>query len=428
MIRLTAVAVICIAAAFGQPVPAPAPISLQEALNRAKQYNPQYGAAVVAGALAHEDRVQARAGLAPALSYLNQYIYTEGNGTPSGVFVANDGVHVYSSQGIAHEDLSLAKFADYKRLIAAEAAARARTEIAARGLTLTVVGNYYGLAVAQRKMANARVSLDEANRFVEITRKQEQGGEVAHADVVKAELTQQQRARDLQDAQLAEQKARIALAILLFPDYRQNFNIVDDLNTVASSASFTEVEAKAIAASPELREALSNVREQKYALSSARAGYYPALSFDFFYGINANEFAIVGPDDRHNLGYSAQGSLVIPVWNWGATRSRVKQANLLTKQADLELSAARKALAANLNSAYLEAQAARTQVDSLKSSVSLSEESLRLTILRYQAGEATALEVVDAQSTLALARNAYDDGLSRYRIAWATLETLTGSL
>ncbi|MGH9613771.1 MAG: TolC family protein, partial [Bryobacteraceae bacterium] len=192
--------------------------------------------------------------------------------------------------------------------------------------------------------------------------------------------------------------------------------------------SFDEVEAKAIATSPELREALSNLREQKYALSSARAGYYPALNFDVFYGINANEFAIVGPDYRHNLGYAAQGSLVIPVWNWGATRSRIKQANLLRKQADLELSAARKTLAGNLNAAYLEAQAARAQVESLKSSVSLSEESLRLTILRYQAGEATALEVVDAQSTLALARNAYDDGLSRYRIAWATLETLTGSL
>jgi hypothetical protein len=43
-------------------------------------------------------------------------------------------------------------------------------------------------------------------------------------------------------------------------------------------------------------------------------------------------------------------------------------------------------------------------------------------VLRYQAGEATALEVVDAQNTVTLARNAYDDGLARYRIALANLE------
>ncbi len=38
------------------------------------------------------------------------------------------------------------------------------------------------------------------------------------------------------------------------------------------------------------------------------------------------------------------------------------------------------------------------------------------------------LEVSDAQSTLAQARNAYDDGLARYRVALASLQILTGSL
>jgi outer membrane protein TolC len=47
--------------------------------------------------------------------------------------------------------------------------------------------------------------------------------------------------------------------------------------------------------------------------------------------------------------------------------------------------------------------------------------------LRYQAGEATILELVDAQTTLTLARNAYDDGLARYRLAVANLQTLTGA-
>jgi len=37
------------------------------------------------------------------------------------------------------------------------------------------------------------------------------------------------------------------------------------------------------------------------------------------------------------------------------------------------------------------------------------------------------LEVVDAQTTLTQARNAYDDGLVRYRVALAALQTVTGS-
>jgi len=59
--------------------------------------------------------------------------------------------------------------------------------------------------------------------------------------------------------------------------------------------------------------------------------------------------------------------------------------------------------------------------------VGLAQESLRLTAIRYQGGEATALEAVDAQSVLVQARNSYDDGQVRYRVAIANLQTLTGS-
>jgi outer membrane protein TolC len=91
------------------------------------------------------------------------------------------------------------------------------------------------------------------------------------------------------------------------------------------------------------------------------------------------------------------------------------------------LSAAQRTLIRNLQGYYAEAQTAREQVDSLQHTVELASESLRLNALRYQAGEATILELVDAQSTLIQARNAYVDGLSRYRLAVANLQTLTGT-
>jgi len=66
-------------------------------------------------------------------------------------------------------------------------------------------------------------------------------------------------------------------------------------------------------------------------------------------------------------------------------------------------------------------------MESLASSAELAAESMRLVTLRYQAGESTVLEVVDAQNTLTQARNAYDDGQARYRVAVANLQTLTGT-
>ena len=56
----------------------------------------------------------------------------------------------------------------------------------------------------------------------------------------------------------------------------------------------------------------------------------------------------------------------------------------------------------------------------------LAAENLRLTTLRYQNGEGTVLEVVDAQTAFATASAAYHDGAVRYRVALASLQTLTG--
>jgi outer membrane protein TolC len=427
-LRLLSVTLGLAVAAPGQAPQPPAPISIDfaAALERARQYGTQVQMANIAAQLAREDRVQAKAGFLPSINQFNQFIYTEPNGTPSGVFVANDGPHVYSNQALVHEDFSLAKRFDYRRTLAAEAVARAKADIAIRGLVSTVVQDYYALVVAQRKLANAQLNLQEAQRFLDITQKQEQGGEAAHADVVKAQLQSQQRERDVQDAQLAIDKARVALAVLIFPDFNQNYTVVDDLQTVNPLPSFSEVETLATSTSPDLRAAQATVQQETAGLSSARAAYYPTFALDYFFGINANQFAVYNDHHQRQLGSVVQATLTVPVWSWGSLQSKTRQAELRRQQAQLDLKLTQRQLEANINSFYLEARVASTQIDSLNRAVGLSEESLRLTLLRYQAGEATALEIVDAQTTLATARNAYADGLVRYRVALANIQTLTG--
>jgi outer membrane protein TolC len=120
--------------------------------------------------------------------------------------------------------------------------------------------------------------------------------------------------------------------------------------------------------------------------------------------------------------------LSVPLWNWGAGQSKLRQAHLRVQAAKAELTLAQRQLQANLNTFHREAEIARDQVTTLRESLDLSTESLRLTLLRYQAGEVGVLEVVDAQNTLIQARNAYDDGLVRYRVALAALQTLSGTL
>jgi outer membrane protein TolC len=432
--RTSAAPVARLQPALAQPPPQPlntetVSLTLEAAIAQARTNSLQLRAAQTAANLAAEDRVQSRAGLLPSMSGVLQYIYTQPNGTPSGVFVPNDGPNVYYAYGTVHADLiSPVKWAEYKGVAAAEAAAKARADVAARGLVATVVQDYYAMVAAIRKAASARQGLTESQQFLDITQRQEQGGEVAHSDVVKAQIQVAEREREAQDAELATLKSRLALSVLVFPDYRENFTVVDDLQDAPPVPPLETLQAMATENNPDLKAAEASVQQESAGVTSARNAYLPSVAFDYWYGIQANQFAVYNPQGNRLLGSAASIQLAIPVWNWGATQSKLRQAGLRLNQAQAELSLSQRQLLANISTFYAEAQVARNQVASLQASLDLASESLRLTTLRYQAGEVSVLEVVDAQSTLIQARNAFDDGLVRYRTALASLQTLSGTL
>jgi outer membrane protein TolC len=402
-------------------------LTLADAIARAKSNSPQFQAALTQLGLAREYRVQARAGMLPTVNYGGSFVYTQPNGTSTGVYIANNGVHEYISQGIAHEAFGFASLPDYQRAKAAQALAQAKAEIATRGLVVTVVQTFYGLLAAQEKTTSTTQASQEAQHFFELSKKQEVGGEVAHSDVIKAQIQANDLQRQLEEAKLAEENARLALAVLVFPNFFQDFTLVNDLAVVPALPALPDIQEMAKKNNPELQAAFAALAVADKEVTVARAGHLPSLTVDWFYGIDANQFAIYDRNGFRNLGYSAAASVNIPVFSWGATQSKVKQAELQRHQAQVELNAAQRQALADLQSFYSEARTVRGQMDMLRSSADLAAESLRLTNLRYQAGEATALEVVDAQNTLTAARNAYHDGEARYHLAIANLQTLTGA-
>jgi len=418
---------------------APLRITLQDALDRARKNSTQFQAALTTDALARQDRTQARNALLPTVTYNNSAIYTQG--VPLGaekvigapvLFIANNAVHEYLSQADIHQVFDATAVANFRRMGAAAAVAKAQAEIASRGLVVTVVQSYYAISAAGLKLETAKRLAEEGDRFLKVTQDLESGGEVAHSDVIKAELQARDRQRQLREAQLGFLNARLNLAVLIFPDFNDNFEVAEDLHQPVPLPTLAEVQQRAARDNPDVRAALAAVQQAGHDVFGARAGYFPALSIDYFYGIDASHFAVntavPGDGKVSNLGSSIVATLNIPVWNWGTTQSRVKQAELRRAQSKRELSFQQRKLLAEIQSLYAEADTALNELEGLARSAQLAEESQKLITLRYQNGESTVLEVVDAQTTFATANSAYQDGAVRYRVALANLQTLTGVL
>src|SRR5215470_8889923 len=420
------------------PSAPPLTITLEDAIERARKNDAQFHAALNDAKVAHEDRTQARNAILPTLSYRSEAVLTQGNGgrTPVGRFVTNDGVHVYRSWGIFHEGLSPENYMGtaYQRAGAAEAAAKAKAEIARRGLTVTVTKFYYALAVAQRKYATAEEAVDTAKRFYDNTQDAERLGQAAHSDVIQAEIQYRQGERAFEESKLEMETARTDLAVLLFPTLNENFTVVDDLDSAVALPPFSEAERMAGRENPDLRVAMEALREANLDVTAAKGAFLPSFYTDSVYGIEANAFALHSRNIEEkaagvlpNLGYFVTAGVNVPVFDWGTLRSKLHQAEFKREQAQVELSETQRKLLSNLYDSYNEAVVAHAAVEETRHTADLAAESLRLINLRYKAGASTALEVVSAENTLTQARNAYDDAQVRYRVALATLQTVTGT-
>ena len=178
-------------------------------------------------------------------------------------------------------------------------------------------------------------------------------------------------------------------------------------DTIAALPAFADLQARAGQANPDIRAAEASVVEQGQELTVNRSALYPSLSFDYFYGLNANQLAVNHALGFRQLGSSAQAQLTIPVWNWGATRSKIRQS---------ELRHAAGAGRAELHAppAYRESPRVLCRggpgVGAARHAPKSDDAGHRQPPAHASAlpgGRSDRPEVVDAQTTLAEARNAY---------------------
>ena len=418
------------------PAGPPALITLQDALDRARSIDLSVQHAIVELDTARENIIQAKAARLPALTGNALYLGTQGNGvTPNGRYVGADGVHVYRTVATVRQEISANLFlsTEYNKAKVAQALANAKVDVARRGLDVAVTENYYALVSSQRRYATTQQGVQQAQRFLEITQQLERAGEAARSDAVKAELQLQQQRRNFQGATLAIENARLNLAVLLSSTLDENFTVVDDLDSAKVLPPFAELKTMAESENPSLRAANAAMEQASIDIRTARNGLLPSLTLEANYGIEANAFKLhsipaAEPDAGRlpNLGYQFSINLSIPILDWGSNKSKVRQAQAREREASLELTQAQRQIVGSLYAFYNEAVASRAAVDLARSAADLAAESLRLVNLRYQAGSSTVLEVVDAQNTLIEARNTYDESQVRYRVAIASLQSVTG--
>lgn len=417
----------------GQAAPQPpGRLGLEEVLRLANAQVSGLRQAQLNERVAEEDVRQARAAFLPKVTAPFDYIYTSpALGLPRGEprapsYIANNAISEYQALLSVAGDLDLSGRlrATLSRNRALLEAARAGTEVARRALRQASTEAYYGLALAAAARRAAEQNLAAAREFEHITSLLLSGGEVASVDLTRAQLQTNQREGELEQARAAEEVAAAALRV--FVGYEQARAIAAaDLSTLTPAPGEVErFAADTIKRRPEFTQFEAQERAAEQDILVARADRHPQLSYTLNGGFDTD--SLRPPRLREHTGVSAAVNLSIPVFDWGAAKSRERQARARLQIAQNERAQAERGFAQEFNAARVQALSASTRIRLASEGVRLAESNLNTSIARYRAGEAQVVEVTDAQTTLAAQRLAFFQALFDYQLALARLRQAAG--
>jgi outer membrane protein len=424
----TVMGIYFIAALFvGTAVAESSPLSLEDCIRLAQSAQSAITLAQQQSEISRYSRTMARSGFLPQFRLDNSFTYNSPLLYNPAVFsFANlNGIREYTS--LINTTLELDTSG---RLRAVTARARADQDIAAanlgiaqRDLRRIVTAAFFQLQLARHLVEAARITLAEAKSFETRTELLFKKGEAAEGDLIKASAQVTFLEQALSASELQTQLANHALASFWTRDVSTPLILKDVLDQAV--LPLPERIAEQSTPDPFMRRlelvVLDAQRRGILADSRrARADLLPQANITFDYGVDATQALI------RDRGYAAFVNLTIPVFDWFKARSATRQFQIQAKQIDFT----REIAVRNFSKEYWDAldrvKTLHSQILLTQKQVKLSEEDLRITRLRQEGGEGTALHVVLAQTQLAQARTNYYTVLANYWIARTDLDVASG--
>ena len=407
-------------------------LTLDEALRLSSALASGFQQAGLNEQIAAEDVRQARNAFLPHVTAPLSYLYTSpALGLPPGEprapsFIANNAISEYQAYVNVAGDIDIAgrlraTLAKNRALLEA---AHAGTEVARRALTQAVLEAYYGLALATAQRGAAEQNLLAAEEFERITSLLLSGGEVASVDLTRAQLQTIGRRDELERAKANETVAAGALRVLVGYEFTRPISTTDLALAAPVDAEAQQLKASDISSRPEFTQFEAQVRAAKQELKIARAERLPQLSYSILGGFDTD--SLWGPRLKEHTGVSGAITLTIPVFDWGTSRSKERQARLQEQKAENERTIALRGFTEQFYSAQAQVTSAAIRIRLAGTGVTQAQINLDSSIARYRAGEAQIIEVTDALSTLAAQRLALYQAIFDYQVALARLRQAAG--
>jgi outer membrane protein TolC len=289
-------------------------------------------------------------------------------------------------------------------------------------IVLAVGGAYLQTTAAKARLTAEEAQVKAANAVYQQSVQQLGQGIIAKVDADKNEvqvLTEQQRLLSLQN-DYAKQKINLARMVGL--PANDQYEITDEIPYAPAMPLTVEDALKqAYAQRADLKAADAQVQAAQKARAAARGERYPSLS------ATADVGGIGVSPAQVQTTYTAAATLKIPIWLGGRVEGDVEQADATLAQRRAEYEDLKGQIESDVRSAFLDLQAASSQVEVAQKNIQVAHEAAELTRQKLEAGVSTTVDYTQAEEAATNAELDYINAVFAHNIAKLSLARAMGS-
>jgi outer membrane protein TolC len=283
---------------------------------------------------------------------------------------------------------------------------------------------YYGLLLAYENQRIAQELVDQAQAHYEDVENKFKQGTSSRFDLLQSKVQVSLLMPELVKAKNDVDLTAVDLKKLL------GFKINDPL-AASQLLEYSLIEIKeaeflkaAYLNKPEMILSSLGIDINKWSIEMAKAGWRPQINANGSYIFRSNNWETIF-DNRHT-NWQLGASLSLPIFDAWSTRAKVDEAKAKYAQALLSKDNLTDQIAADVRQACLDLNKAKALIDSQKDNVEEAREALKISIVSYDNGVGTNLNVLDSQASLAQVQQNLSQGIYDYLMAEAFLDRTMG--
>jgi len=290
-------------------------------------------------------------------------------------------------------------------------AAELKQEVSERDVLQEVAETYWLVAGLQQKKATVLKASELLDSVSHVAQTAFNHGLVTANDVMRVQLLQNE--MSTKSVQL-ENGIRLASRLLCHQIGQPTNEAPLMLETMPEDETIEELAAEpesiSIDGRPEAKLLEMNVKYNRLMKKVTLGEALPHLAIGASGGYT-NFF------DKHRANVIGFANLSIPLTGWGETAHKLKQHNYRIQQAQMMLDNYREKLDLQNRQVYDQLTESIKLMEQHRSGRDLAKENYRVALMNYQAGVGTMTELLEAETLLLAAENAYTDSRISYRVA-----------